>query len=114
MAGSGCANEEHRSQHEPDGSTATSTCGRAVTDDVAMPSPRLTNTALQVGGACHEQERNGSFGRVSPAGFPHSHRIIEHYRGENRRKFDVTNKQKPKIDGFEQKSAQNELQLETA
>ena len=32
------------------------------------------------------------------------HSIIAHYRGENGRKFVVTNKQREKIDGFEQKS----------
>jgi hypothetical protein len=31
-------------------------------------------------------------------------RVIAHYRGENGRKFVVTNKQREKIDGFEQKS----------
>ena len=54
------------------------------------------------------------------------HSIIAHYRGENRQKFVVTNKQWPKIDGFEQKSCRKvhghfgikkrteaELQLET-
>jgi hypothetical protein len=31
-------------------------------------------------------------------------KLIAHYRGENRQKFVVTNKQWLKIDGFEQKS----------
>ncbi len=55
--------------------------------------------------------RGGWIPRISRV----THRIIElieHYRGENRRKFDVTNKQKPKIDGFELKSAQMHTSLE--
>ncbi len=37
---------------------------------------------------------------------PYTMYVIAHYRGENGRKFDVTNKQREKIDGFEQKVAQ--------